>query len=200
MQWSARSESTWKQPEVGNWSAICIRVIDLGTQDGEFQGKPKSSRQCRIVWELNDQFDDNGKPLIIQRTYTSSLSEKANLRKDLESWRGRPFTAEELTGFDVKNILGKPCLLNLIKKQRPYGESVEIAAVSALPKGMAAPSAPVNEMYIYSIEEHDPVIWDKLSARVQERINGSHERRNSAPPVTPIATTTTVVNDDDIPF
>jgi hypothetical protein len=199
MEWKA-TESTWKQPEVGNWSAICIRVIDLGTQDGEFQGKPKSSRQCRIVWELTDQFDDNRKPLIIQRTYTSSLGEKANLRKDLESWRGRPFTSAELTGFDVKNILGKPCLLNLIKKQRTYGESVEIAAVSALPKSMPAPAAPVNEMYIYSIEEHDPVIWDKLSARVQERINGSHERRNSAPPVTPVATTTTVVTDDDIPF
>lgn len=200
MQWSAKSESTWKQPEAGNCSALCIRVIDLGTQDGEFQGKPKSSRQCRIVWELTDQFDDNGKPLIIQRTYTSSLGEKANLRRDLESWRGRPFTPEELAGFDVHNIIGKPCLLNLIKKQRPYGESVEISAVGALPKGMSVPAVPVNETYIYSVDEHDPVVWEKLSARLQERINSSHERRNTPPPTAPVTPTATVVNDDDIPF
>lgn len=199
MQWSAKSESTWKQPETGNWPATCIRIIDLGTQEREYQGKTSYRRQSLIIWEIDGQVDDQGQPITISKAYTASLGEKANLRKDLESWRGRPFTSDELAGFDVKNLLGKSCLLNLIKVQGQKGEKVVIATISALPKGMSAPNAPVHTQYIYSLDDHDQAIWDTLSDGIKGWINRSQERSQSqlAPSVAPTAK---VVNDDDIPF
>ena len=199
MQWSAKSESTWKQPETGNWPATCIRIINLGTQEREYQGKTSYRRQSLIIWEIDGQVDDQGQPITISKAYTASLGEKANLRKDLESWRGRPFTADELAGFDVKNLLGKSCLLNLIKVQGQKGEKVVIATISALPKGMPAPNAPVHTQYIYSLDDHDQAIWDTLSDGIKGWINRSQERSQSqlAPSVAPTAK---VVNDDDIPF
>lgn len=199
MQWSAKSESIWKQPETGNWPATCIRIIDLGTQEREYQGKTSYRRQSLIIWEIDGQVDDQGQPITISKAYTASLGDKANLRKDLESWRGRPFTADELAGFDVRNLLGKPCLLNLIKVQGQKGEKVVIATISALPKGMPAPNAPVHPQYIYSLDEHDQAIWDTLSDGIKGWINRSQERSQSqlAPSVAPTAK---VVNDDDIPF
>lgn len=199
MKWSAKSESTWKQPETGNWPATCIRIIDLGTQEREYQGKTSYRRQSLIIWEIDGQVDDQGQPITISKAYTASLGEKANLRKDLESWRGRPFTSDELAGFDVKNLLGKSCLLNLIKVQGQKGEKVVIATISALPKGMSAPNAPVHAQYIYSLDDHDQAIWDTLSDGIKGWINRSQERSQSqlAPSVAPTAK---VVNDDDIPF
>lgn len=199
MQWSAKSESTWKQPETGNWPATCIRIIDLGTQEREYQGKTSYRRQSLIIWEIDGQVDDQGQPITISKAYTASLGEKANLRKDLESWRGRPFTSDELAGFDVKNLLGKSCLLNLIKVQGQKGEKVVIATISALPKGMSAPNAPVHTQYIYSLDDHDQATWDTLSDGIKGWINRSQERSQSqlAPSVAPTAK---VVNDDDIPF
>jgi len=199
MQWSAKSESTWKQPETGNWPATCIRIIDIGTQEREYQGKTSYRRQSLIIWEIDGQVDDQGQPITISKAYTASLGDKANLRKDLESWRGRPFTSDELAGFDVKNLLGKPCLLNLIKVQGQKGEKVVIATISALPKGMPAPDAPVHTQYIYSLDDHDQAIWDTLSDGIKGWINRSQERSQSqlAPSVAPTAK---VVNDDDIPF
>ncbi|MHA1379626.1 MAG: hypothetical protein ACTSRG_14730 [Candidatus Helarchaeota archaeon] len=43
-----------------------------------------------------------------------SLHAKATMRKFLESWRGKKFTKEELEGFDLQKILGKPCQLQII--------------------------------------------------------------------------------------
>lgn len=200
MQWSAQSNSTWTQPEVGNWPATCIRIIDLGTQQREYQGKESWRRQSLIIWELDGQQDSEGKPLTISKAYTSSLGEKANLRKDLESWRGRKFTDEELAGFNVRKILGAPCLLNLITVQGKKGDKVVIASISALPKGMPSPSAPMNEQYIYSLEEHDPSVWDKLSDGIKNWINRSQERAQAPVQATAPAPTAAYGNADDIPF
>lgn len=198
MEWKA-NESKWKQPEVGNWPATCIRIIDLGTQQREYQGDISYRRQSLIVWEIDGQADDNGQPITISKAYTASLGEKANLRKDLESWRGRPFTPSELAGFDVKNLLGKTCLLNLIKVQGQKGEKVVISAVGALPKGMPAPAAPVHTQYIYSLDNHDQSIWNELSDGLKGWINRSRERTQSEQSADSTPSRSTVT-DDDIPF
>jgi len=76
-----------------------------------------------------------GKRFVVTNTYTASLNEKANLRRDLESWRGRPFTAEELQGFDLEKVVGKPCMLNLVAKTTAKGKTwTGIAAIMPLPK------------------------------------------------------------------
>ena len=203
MKWTAGTANTWTQPETGSWTGICIRVVDLGTQEKEFKGKTKHVRMCQIVWEIPDQLDSENKPLTISKSYTSSLAEKANLRKDLEGWRGRPFTQEELGGFEVSNIIGKPCLLNLVTVQGQKGERVVVAGISPLPKGMPAPpKTTYHSQFVYSLDEHNPEVWNQLSERMQDWINRSEERQFApkATASTASAGNASTITDDEIPF
>src|SRR5262245_51935946 len=101
-------------PPAGTHAAICYRLVDLGTQMGEYKGQPKEQHKIVVSWELVDENMDDGKPFSIHQRYTFSLHEKAKLRADLESWRGRTFTEEELNAFDLENLLGKPCLVSIV--------------------------------------------------------------------------------------
>src|SRR4030095_12242369 len=50
----------------------------------------------------------------VARVYTLSLHERAALRKDLESWRGRKFTEQELSaGFDLERLIGVNAQINV---------------------------------------------------------------------------------------
>ncbi len=49
---------------------------------------------------------EDGRPFGVFKTYTASLFEAAALRKDLESWRGKSFSEQELKGFDITNLIG----------------------------------------------------------------------------------------------
>lgn len=134
----------------GTHHAICYGVVDLGTQVSEKFG-PK--RKLALLWEIPDErITVQGKdlPRGISKRFTASLNEKGNLRKALEGWRGRPFTKEELAGFDLSNVLGKNCLLTVIHATGPRGTFAEIAGVVALPKGMPV-RRPENELTNFSV-------------------------------------------------
>lgn len=172
-KWSD-SGKEWEQPETGNQVARCIRVIELGTQEKEYQGQKSWKKQTLIVWELPNSLmsegEHAGKPFTISQFYTASLSEKANLRRDLQSWRGKEFTQEELDGFDQKRIIGQPCLLNLIEKEG----KVRVSTVSAIVRGMTIPPQ-VNESFFYDIDDKESGNWDKLSDGIKALIMKSKE-------------------------
>jgi hypothetical protein len=51
------------------------------------------------------------------------LFEAATLRKDLESWRGKSFTEEELAGFDMDNLIGCTAKIEIgLTKKSDFGE------------------------------------------------------------------------------
>src|ERR1039458_9745361 len=101
----AKSSGTSYPPAPqGTHAAVCVDVIDLGMLKVAFGGKEKTQHKIRVVWQIEELRDD-GKPHQVSRRYTNSLHEKAALRKDLESWRGNPFTPSELEGFDLEVLL-----------------------------------------------------------------------------------------------
>lgn len=109
-------------PEAGTTQAVCCAVWDLGLQLSFFKnedGSDKYQHKIIVAWEVSQLIDApdseyHGKPYMLKKTYTASLGEKANLRKDLESWRGTPFTAAaELQGFDIMKLYGVNCLLGI---------------------------------------------------------------------------------------
>ena len=145
--------------EPGVYQAINYAVLDLGThEDQTFGGE---SRKVLLQWELPDcrgEFERDGKkinlPRAISKRYTLSLSEMANLRKDLESWRGRNFTADELRGFDMRAVLGTSCQLMVAHKTSKEGRTyASVSAIMALPKGAAHPGKPENTLTFFSFEE-----------------------------------------------
>lgn len=131
----------FEQPPIGTHVARCVKIIDIGTQESEFEGKISRRRQLIIGWELPNELmttgEYAGKPFAVSRFYTQSLGEKANLRKDLANWRGRDFTPEELKGFDVQNIMGKTCMVSLTANEKGRAR---VTSVIALPKGMGCPT------------------------------------------------------------
>lgn len=122
----------------GAHAAVCVDVVDLGDLEVSFGGKNKRQHKIRIVWQIEEVMADN-RPFIVQRRYTNSLHEKASLRKDLESWRGRAFTDQELEGFDLENLLNVGCLLNVIQQVKDGSTFSNVASIMKLPKTMQAP-------------------------------------------------------------
>lgn len=120
----------------GPHSAVCVDVVDLGMVPNKFKNGQKQHR-CRLVWQVAEN-NEEGKPFLVQKTYTASLHEKAILRKDLESWRGRPFSDQEAEGFDVEVLLLKPCLLNVQHNEKGGSVYADVTSIMRLPKGMAA--------------------------------------------------------------
>ena len=98
----------------GIYLGTCFRIVDLGTTDQEYQGQKSKKTRVQITFEVSEALDpaenktlmDDGRPFAVSKTYTASLFEMAALRKDLQSWRGKSFTEEELKGFDITNLLG----------------------------------------------------------------------------------------------
>lgn len=171
---SATASSAFEMPPAGPVAARCSRLIDLGSQKGEFQGKATLKRKLLLTWELAEARAD-GTPHQISRRFTLSLDEKASLRQFLQAWRGRPFTDEELAGFDLRKLMNAPAMLNIGHTQRDGKNYANILSVSPLPKGMSAPdlsAAPVA----FDIDAPDaPDLIESLSDNLQATIAASPE-------------------------
>ena len=140
--------------EAGVHKAICIAVYDLGTQYNEIFNK--SARQVLLMWELPDQriqIEDRDLPRAISKKYTLSLHEKANLRQDLEGWRGKAFTEKELAGFDVIKLLGVNCQIQVIHKKTERKTYANIKAILPLPKDQW--KEPENPLRSFSFEDDE---------------------------------------------
>ena len=175
---SASSEKKHDPVSAGTHTAICYSVIGIGTQINErFQSAHK---QVIIMWEMCDEnivIDGEEKPKAMSKTYTASLNEKATLRKDLESWRNKAFTPEELKGFDLQNILGKPCLLSVVEEEKNGNKYSKIASIASIPKGMNKDMTPVNPLRLFDICENPRVSpeFANLPEWVQKRCQESLE-------------------------
>ena len=188
----------FEQCPAGSFAARCYQIIDLGHQTFEWKGEAKVAPKVRITWELNEMMQD-GRPFSISREYTASIGDKANLRKDLEAWRGRPFTATELQNFSLENVLGAPCLLGVVHKPSKDGSKVyaNVGSIMALPKGMACPEL-VNPAVKFDIGEFDQNIFNSLSSYVQKKILMSKELEEGGIPQ--VKEVEPEIDDEAVPF
>lgn len=153
----------------GTHLARCIGCVSLGTQQ---PNSPQFSAAFKVmlIFELPDELLENGKAMTVSMERTCSLSEKATLRHDLESWRGRPFTKEELSGFDVAQVVDVPCMLSVIHKQSAKGKTyAAITAISKLPKAVSAKPR-VNDLVRYEIEDGKNKVYESLPEFVRKKI------------------------------
>jgi hypothetical protein len=129
-----RKTSDFEPAPEGQWRAVCVDVVDLGKQETPWGVKPK----LRIVWELEETLAD-GRRYTVSKKYTASLNERSNLHKDLRMWRGRPFTAEELAGFDLEKVVGAACQVLVTHTER---EGTVYANVVAVVRPQGTPLKP----------------------------------------------------------
>lgn len=196
--------ATFTPAPVGTHVARCFRIVDLGTQHGEYAGKPTRRNQVLVSWELPEEtveIDGEERPIIASRFYTNSLSEKANLRQDLEAWRGRTFTEAELDRFDLESIIGKPCLLTIVSKGE--GGKTKVAGVSGLPKNMQCPPEVNKPFTLWLDEDFDMEKFEALSDGIKKIVEKSEEwyyLQNGDASKPPQGRDDRQLDDDDIPF
>ncbi len=183
-------------PAPGVYTAICIWIIDLGMQETKWNEVVKLKRKVKLVFELvGTSMEANGKPFVVGNNFTLSLNEKSELYKTLVSWRGRNFSSEEMDGFDLKNVLGAGCQLNVIHNQSENRIYANIGAIMPSRKGESVPS-PVNDFIFYDGHNHDEDVWNKIPEWIQNKINRPKlVSVENEPPAQP-----PVFEDDDIPF
>lgn len=155
--------------------ARCFRMVDLGTQESEFQGQKKTQRKIMISWELlGEERMADGNTFTISKRYTLSMHEKAQLRNDLEAWRGRAFTREEEAQFDVSKVLGTYCMINIMHEEKNGKTYANIASIMPLPKGMPKPSSP-NECYLFDIDAPNMEIFNRFGDKLKATITSAPE-------------------------
>jgi hypothetical protein len=168
---------TFETAPAGTHVARCFGLIDMGTQTDAFEGRKTIARKVSIRFELPMELqttgENEGQPFQLSKTYTLSLHKKAGLRGALESWRSRPFTEDELKGFDLRKVMGAPCMLSVIHTEEG---KAKIASVSSVVKGMQVP-APVNPTVYFSLDplEFSQQIYDGLGEWFRNKISESPE-------------------------
>src|SRR5260221_10547348 len=151
MHLPAPNERDFESPPAGTHLAVCYRVIDLGTQDSSYNGQQKRQHKVLVSWELPDEKMADGRPFTISQRYTWSMSEKAALRRDLESWRGKPFSDADFgdQGFDIRKLLGVGCLLTIVHTAKNGKTYANITSIARLMKGMSTPNSINPHAYLW---------------------------------------------------
>lgn len=140
------SSGAGEVPPAGTHPAVCVGVIDLGTQPYEYQGQHKMVRMVYLLWEMTAEkvsgFKDRNH--VIGRSYNVSFGPKSTLRQLVEKWRGKSFAEGE--EFDLAKLAGQKCLLIVTHNDKGYAR---VDGVSSVPKGMDVPAA-----------QHRPVLYE----------------------------------------
>lgn len=118
----------------GLHNAKIVRVEDLGLVEGNFGTKDK----VRIVFEMVDQKDKEGKFVEVWMSATKSLHEKSTLGKFLNSLK-----ISAKGEFDLNNIVGKKLQVVISHNEKEGRTYANIATVIPVRQaGQAAPVAP----------------------------------------------------------
>lgn len=160
--------------EEGVYVATCCAIIDLGTQYSE--RFDKLSPKVQIMFNINGETikykKDNEEielPRVLSKEYTMTLSEKGNLIKDLEAWRGKKFTDEELKGFDLNNVLNTGCQVSIINEEKNGRVYSDIQSIMALMKGASANK--LLDAFIFNMNDEETYkYWDKIPTWIQDKI------------------------------
>lgn len=187
-------------PEPGVYPAVCVWVIDLGMQEVNWQGQTKQKRKIKLAFELVGTKMKDSRPFFIGNNYTLSLNENADLHKHLVSWRGRQFSPEEMEGFDLKNVLGAACQINVIHNIATNGNTyANPGSIIPFPKGMQKPT-PESEFIYYDTHNHADDIWYKIPEGIRNKINCKKEESFSETENSDMQKQALDDLDDDIPF
>lgn len=183
---SDNGSGDFKRVPVGVFIGRCYSFIDIGTQRVEFQGDVKQQHKIIIRWELFGE-DENGEPLTIEvngksmpmtisKRYTLSLSDKARLRHDLVSWRGRDFSDEEAKAFDVSRLIGAYCMVNVTHNETNGKTYSNISSLTPLPGALrSVKPEPVHANRMFDLDAPDWEFFESLHENLQDTIKKSVE-------------------------
>ena len=101
------------------------------------------------MFRTGEKNPDTGDLIDIAQEFSVSMGDKANLRKFLESWRGKPYSASQLDeGVPLHKLTGQWALLTVAHKTSGKGRTYAIIQSAVpLPAVMKA-AVPVLPTYV----------------------------------------------------
>lgn len=176
------SSTQFELPPEGIHPAYCYRLIDLGTQPRKgFQGAPDTEARMLLVgFELAiKERNKEGKAFTIGKQWKLSGHAKANMRKDIESWRGKKFTNDdEAMQYDVSKIVGAKVILDV---QREIGQDgKEYAGIKSFIAPAKMPTltfepATLERQYFVLEKGFNAELLENLSDKLRAKIKSSPE-------------------------
>lgn len=180
---SEGATGTYTPPEQGTYPARLFGLIDLGHQSSVWEGQEKTAHKILLQFEITDAENRraDGTAHTISRRFTASLHPKSALRKFMDAWRGKPLNETELRGFDLKTLLGVPCLVGIIHETKADKVFANMSSIMRLPKGFA-PGVDTEPLIHFDLSAPDWAVYAALPSRLQDQIAASPEFARLTPP------------------
>jgi hypothetical protein len=193
----------FRKIDAGSYLGRCFSVIDLGHQTVSFieNGQPSQKQQRKVLvsFELfgddsNGPLEIDGKPMVINKKYTFSMNEAAKLRLDIESWKGKKLVKGVDLPFDMKSMLDKWAMVNVVHNDWNGKTYANLNSLSQVPSMIVKAGFPktFNENVLFDLSKFTQESFDKLWPWVQDIIKKSAEWSNKVDH-NPLV-------DDDVPF
>jgi hypothetical protein len=187
------STSFTPAPE-GQHQAVAVDVIDLGERVEQFQGNPaKIVHKVALVYQIDEENPETGKPFEIAVEKTVSFNSKAGLRKWVEAWRGKAYTDEEARtqGAPLHKMIGVNCFIVIEHRTSKAGRVYGLASnIMPKPKNVPAIEPDRYERADYWGKRKEEYAASVANHRAVQQPNGNGE--DYPEPLEPV--------DDDLPF
>jgi hypothetical protein len=208
---SEGSSSSFVPVPTGMHLARCYRIIDLGTQESTYMGNVKHLPKVMFQFEVHSEDGEGnatvtskGDPMTVSKNFTLTLAEKSTLRKDLQTWRGKDFTADELKGFELKNVLGQWAMISVVETENNGKTYTNIATINPVPSNIRKVGLPDghNELKLFSIADADLALFESFSDGLKDKIRKSPEweRLHGGPSVGSAPSANFDDMENDLPF
>lgn len=129
------SMSTFKRefPPKGNRQAVIAFIVPAGTHTETFPGKaPETKKKVLVIYELKDRKED-GKRFTLNKKWTYSMSDKSNMRIDINS-----MGFDTNSDFNIKELQGHNFIVNFTHDRDKQGNVTKAkpGAFTALMEGI----------------------------------------------------------------
>ena len=167
-------------PEEGAHNAVCIQVIDLGTQESRFNDVIKNVRKILVGFELPDLENEDGGPTIVSLQMSFTDSPKGNLMKTMKQWLG-----VKTGDFDMDDCLGKAAIITITHNTTDKGTFANITNVGQVTKGHKVRKPQSGLVSLYIDESFDAEVFEALPEWIRTKIASSPEYEDFGVPAKP---------------
>lgn len=174
----------------GMHPAIIYGVINVGTQDGEYQGRATASNKLKLVIEIpghrqlywKEDTVPTPSAMIMDFNYSVSKNKKSGKKSKLllliESLFG-PLQESQYLSFDISQLANLKIFVNVVHYYKQNGDlGAKIDSIAQLNPAMVNPDSLIltNEIQIYSVQMgYENLSFAKLPFFYRSLIKESHE-------------------------